>query len=1287
VLAIALGAPVVAAETLRVRIAWGGGTEQVWQGRIELSEGTLSEPYPLGVEADEPGSMWLEEGGLRFRQRSPRTYDGVDLLLNAPLSAKLRMDIAAASGTPPPTHVEIPLTSLLEGFHNSDLDTHGNRLLIRRPPDDKLRVKVKHPSLIFTPGETLRFALEPHLLGNGSMSKVRITMALVAARTSDDLRPPEEVVITVGEPVAIEREVTLPDREGVYDLVITAAQAPSIRLPQGGRVPIGFNKPVAQRKIQVLVLGSLGPTIPVQSALTTGEAVEIDPTNSRWWERVGKVPQWRRAPWIWKGPLGNGYASVHQHALGSVVHLAPAPAKGEPAWEAYSLPIDEPGRPHVLEIDYPSDLPQTLGISIIEPNAAGAVLPMGLDSGVDQAEDVTGTLGRPQWQHHRVLFWPRTKTPLVLLTNRHERAPAVYGKIRVSAVGPHLPRAFPAAGPRPERLLAAYLDRPLFPENFSASEALGPMSDLGVDDWITFYEGGSRLVEYLNHVGFGGLMMAVLADGSTIYPSEVLEPTPRYDTGVFFETGQDPIRKDGLEMLFRLFDRERLQLIPALEFASPLPPLETLLRRGGSESVGLQWIGPEGAPWQECFAPQRGMAAYYNVLDPRVQDVMLAVVRELLARYAQHPSLGGLAIQLSAHGYAQLPGPEWGLDDATIGRFQQETGVRVPGTGPERFAERAKFLNSQASREWLEWRAEQLNRFYRRVQAELTAIRSDARIYLAGANLMGSEEIQRQLRPTLPPRLTMAELLLRMGLDGRRYGDDGGLVLLRPERVGPQGSLARQAFNLELRQMPDTDRYFQDLPVQGSLFFHKPQEVRLASFDAKSPFKPTYTWLATQAVPSGAQNRRRFIHSLAALDPQVIFDGGWELALGQEDALRRLVAVYRQLPAIRFQRLADQPDATSTQPVTVRFGTHANATYLYLVNDAPFATEVKLELATPPSSRLEELSGVRQVPPLVQEPNGSSWSVGLGPYDLVAVRLSVPGVRVVRAQVSWPQEVQAALASRIGELGNRAAMLRSPPLLDALQNPGFERPPTSSNPIPGWAASQQSGVAIALDTQQKAEGNRSVKLSSQGPTATLISEPFDSPPTGRLTMTVRLRGANSGQQPPLRMAVVGKHDGHDFLRFAQIGAGQPDAPPYGPEWGPIVVQINDLPLEGLSRLQIRFDLLGSGEVWIDDIQLSQLAFDRKEWRELFKLIAPADLKLQKGEIGDCMDLLEGYWPRFLAAYVPAASPSAGATPTAQLPSTSKPSARRPSLPLPSKEPQRSAGWMDRMKKYFPERLR
>ncbi len=332
--------------------------------------------------------------------------------------------------------------------------------------------------------------------------------------------------------------IALPKQEGVYDLVLTADHTSMLHLPQSSRLPLNWNKPLAQRRIQVVVLAGKSPPAASQTPAPQRE-VEIDPANPRWWERFSKLPHGRRLRNLGKGPLGNDRLRPASHPLGELVQLAPAASPGDVSWEAYLLSIEEPGQPYVLEVDYPSDVPQTMGISIIEPNAAGAVLPIGLDSGVDQADEVVAAAGPPKMLHHRVIFWPRTKTPVVLITNRRDRAPAVYGKIRALRIGPRLPRAFPAGGPRPERLLAAYLDRPLFPENFSATQTPGPMSDVGVDDWLTFYEGGTRLVDYLNHVGYNGLVVAALADGSTIYPSEVLGadaalrygPVPRNRTG------------------------------------------------------------------------------------------------------------------------------------------------------------------------------------------------------------------------------------------------------------------------------------------------------------------------------------------------------------------------------------------------------------------------------------------------------------------------------------------------------------------------------------------------------------------------------------------------------------------------------------------------------------------------------------------------------------------------------------------------------------------------------------
>jgi hypothetical protein len=295
-----------------------------------------------------------------------------------------------------------------------------------------------------------------------------------------------------------------------------------------------------------------------------------------------------------------------------------------------------------------------------------------------------------------------------------------------------------------------------------------------------------------------------------------------------------------------------LQLIPTVEFAAPLPELEAIRRGGGAEAQAIEWIGADGANWLTTWPTHRGLAPYYNVLHPRVQEAMLRALRELMTRCAQHPSFTGVAIQLSADSYAQLPGPEWGMDDVTISQFEHDAQIRVPGNDAQRFAERAAFLTQGPYRHiWLEWRAARLAKFYRRVAEELTAIRPNSRLYLAGAGMLSGPELEATLRPTLSRRASFAESLLRVGVDTREYQNQPHIVFLRPERIMPHENLGARAIDLEISQMPDFDRCFQKLPAPGSLFFHQPQEVHIESFDRKSPFKPSYTCLILQPAPSG----------------------------------------------------------------------------------------------------------------------------------------------------------------------------------------------------------------------------------------------------------------------------------------------------------------------------------------------------------------------------------------------------------------------------------------------------
>lgn len=1280
-LLVAFIAQTVMAGDIRVRIAWGGGENRLWQGTVTVSEGNLSEPRPLGIEADEPGSMWIDgESVLRFRQRSPRGYDGVDLLVSAPATAKLYMQFTAADQTDAPKKIEIPLSDLSGEFVDKELDKRGNRLLVMRTPGDLLRVDFARDHLIFAPGESFAFHVRPRGLSLSPKDKIRISAQLIGGKKEYWSRQQET---WADESASVTFDENVPGEEGVYDIVITAAT--SANWSRAVRQPLSWRKTLAERRVQIVVIDPRPPVFAGPSKKYY-EVLEIDPANPRWYEKLPKlnIPQLQlpraKLPKSWQGPLGNGCQRTISNALGDMVELKPNSESPDASWEAYWLPIDYPGRPHILEVEYPSDVPQTLRISILEPNANGRLAPLEVGGGFDNPEKIVTADAKPRLLRYRMVFWPRTSTPLLFVSNGRDRSPAVYGKIRVLGMDKHLHGSRPAGFESNRRLLAAYLDRPLLGENFSGEESLDLWSGRCLHDWRTFHKSGSRLVEYLQHAGFNGLMLSVLSDGSAIYPSDRLQPTPRFDTGTFFASAQDPVRKDVVEMVMRIFDRENMQLIPTVEFAAPLPELENLLRRGGREAEGIAWIGPDGKTLNETRPSRRGLAPYYNLLHPRVQEAALGVLRELLVRYAHHPSFSGLAVRLSAGGYAQLPGPEWGLDDATMARFERDTNIRVPFGGENRFAHRAAMLaEDQHRRAWLQWRAAELGKFYRRAAAELAAIRPDARLYLLGADMLGGPALEAELRPSLPKKTTIAASLLRVGIDARYLHDDSGkIVLLQPKQIVPHGDLGRRAAELEIERSPDFNTCFKGFNVPGCFFHHRSSEIQIDSFNAKSPFEPGETWIVSQPTPADSANRRRFVRGLAALDARVMVDGGWVLPIGDEQSLSDLTAAYRALPDVPFQTVGGEQAGNASRSALCRWCLHGGRTYLYVVNDTPFPTTARIHVEAVSGCRVEELTGRRKIEPLNPEAtSGLYWEVRLEPYDLVAVRFSDPGARFSNPAVVWPKTIDDQLATNIRLLGARAAALRNPTPSNVVSNPDFEQTPGKSEDIPGWAITNRKDVSIKLDESEYHGGRQSIKLHSYKSIACLVSRPFAPPTTGRLTISVWLRTSDSLRQPPLRLALEGKLNGRDYYRYAPVGsAAGPDRPvvPILPEWGQYVFQIDDLPLEGLASLRVRFDMMGAGEVWIDDVRTFNLAFTKAEMVELSKLISLADVKLQQRQVGDCIRLLEGYWPRFLEANV-TLPPEAVATASA-----------KPEPPKEEPPPERS-GFLNRIKDMLPETLR
>jgi hypothetical protein len=381
--------------------------------------------------------------------------------------------------------------------------------------------------------------------------------------------------------------------------------------------------------------------------------------------------------------------------------------------------------------------------------------------------------------------------------------------------------------------------------------------------------------------------------------------------------------------------------------------------------------------------------------------------------------------------------------------------------------------------------------------------------------------------------------------------------------------------------------------------------------------------------------------------------------MGQEDSLTDLIAAYRRLPAGSYEL-----HAPATPPVTIRTLATRNNTYAYLVNDSAWPVTAELQLNLPPGSRIDELTGQRPIAP----PVGDKWIVPLRPFDLIAVRYWAPDAKITDVQLVIDDRLKAALDRRRAELLKRvAAVANSAPIKNL--NPSFEQP-LKAGQIPGWSLSNATAGSVSLDAAdpaRNAAGKFSARLESSGKGVALMSDSFPAPITGRLTASFYLRVEDVANQPTVIVWVKGVGGG--YRKFGVLGKGSDARAPcqLTRDWKPYSFPINDVPAGGIEKLRLEFELIGAGRVWIDDVQVFDLQFSPQEFPQLRQIAALAADYFEKGDYGQCLHELDGYWPRFLAAYVtlpPMAianqQPAAGGN-ASQAPKSGEKSATKPDL--------------------------
>ena len=771
------------------------------------------------------------------------------------------------------------------------------------------------------------------------------------------------------------------------------------------------------------------------------------------------------------------------------------------------------------------------------------------------------------------------------------------------------------------RKLMSFFESPGFAERFGVQKHADPEMGQPVDDWLVYYEAVDRLIQQLKAAGKNGAVITVLSDGSALFPSNSIEPTPRYDTGIFASDGRDPIRKDVVEMMYLMFEREGLWLVPALKFSSTLPAVERFRAETG-EVQGFDLVNFRGDRPNQVEA---NLLPIYNPLDVRVQKAITDAVSEFADRYRRFASFQGVALVCHPTAITGLSGRRWGYDKATRQRFIGSIEGSLEKQ-PESWKAEQQLLLAARYADWMDWRRLQMSNWYRELHKQISEGVSGIRTLIAPVDVFRYPEIESLVTPSLHQKPNLDDVMLRLGFDPKFFSEEPGITLLKPVRFAPNHSLASRRTEFGIDHSGKLDRWFSESGSRGSVISHRSTWAHFQQLENSDMF-------ARQQLPlmrlqpfslSEDWNRRRYVEELKSNDSQLLIEGGMAIPNGQENGFNRFVNVYSSLPTQAFESIPSAIEPEKEHPVAVRQLRVGDEHYFYAVNDSPWPVEIRLAATEAVPLNLDMFNDESE---FTMADKNMTVTVRLEPFGIVGGRAIGGAFAFNKFSYQLPAEAAQDLKQHYFKLRAKLISASQSQVLPVLQNPKMEAGPDG---LPaGWTVSEPDNFSVGADPTS---GNSVLTLKSAGENVWIRSNEFQAPETGRLSISVWLRADDPAGQPPLRISVEGTSQEGAYYRFGSVGslAADKEVNQIGPQWKRFAVHFDDLPTRDLARLRIGFDLMGAGEIGIERVEVYDRWFDENDVKAVTQLLAGVGPLLANTEsLERCRNVLGGYWPTFL----------------------------------------------------------
>ncbi len=1217
-----------------LRVVWGGPVQRVFAGKIELEAGTLEPIRNLSLQPDSVGAIReVNKSTIQLLAHSPSQFGGVDLRLHAPASSKIKLRFDDPF-QPQPIELEVVLGELLQGNWIKLLDQRGTRVAIERQIHDRVRVDTKRPHAVYEPGEKWSGRISGYHTGLPAGEYTLSTRFEHAAQHGSEPLSRTIHIDETGSFAAMDWELQIPEQEAAYtlefnltqrrflnNLISPASLTRRIELVALSTRPrterIGDWKPLAT--IDMLAAsktGSLEWLTPLTMPLTTPLS-EL----SSW---VGGAEKWQQmAPLLAvpKPSTSHGQLSIrpfhdpHGVAGGQCLSLAPN------AWIALPLSGLQPGIPHRIRIQAPTDQPMQLAVSIRSPGMDGELPALSPDGGL--AINARECTLDGQIAGYDMIFWPTTGNVHLLFANNHTSHQACIASVVVEVAELAAEEAS-VESVHHQRMLGIYLDKPLIAAGFAAADVVDPLTKRPLNSWSTWYQAAERVEQLMDLSAADTLVLKAFADGGAIFPSQQLQPSRRFDNGTFFSDGRCPEIKDSIELILRRFDRSGKKLVLALDIDSSLPALVEL---EDGPSTALQ-RNLEGATWPIREGQDSYRHVRYNPLDQRVQAAMIAALQEIVERYAHHPSFAGICLQMDPNSQLLFAGDKWGFDQETLQQFAQSAQIRLPSQ-----EQLSQLLAGPVRLAILTWRAKEMTKFYARVSASMRSIQPESKLYLNAVRLWEKQpDDQHFVDPDAIIR-NPAEYLMAHGIDAEGIAEIPGAMLVHGslERNWDTGNAKDWVLGMSSMRAVQSSA----TGLTAAVVTHQPQGFRLAALDqlAGTERNPSSQWIFPNALSYAAYARKPFIEQLYYADPLLLASGSWLPVAGQQDAMRSIYLTLKELPAVTLKPVTPLDPQSNLR---IRSGKFAGKTYLQFVNNAPWSETVKLQVRgeshSPPTRILGQLGREE----LFHVNSPGNWELHVPAFDVIALEVADEWLEIVGSQSHSAPEPLQRIAAELEQIETMVAEAGNPAYRQPLAELGgaFENWLESGRPL-GWNVSTLPNVSVGRSFELPHSGRTALVIENRNTaqaSAWIQSQPFAPPATGRLVVQAWLRVRAAADPIHVRLSIIGRYkDGQRFER-SQVYGGDDVESAIANDWGrrPATLYIADVPSADLAEISVAIDLVGPGKVWVDDVEAFELRLHPDERIYLRGQILVAKQQLAEKNPFPAEQLLDGSWGHYLA---------------------------------------------------------